>query len=46
MMLGSEGRMNTPGVPAANWSFRYTKEMLDDESREWLKATTKLFGRY
>ena len=45
MMLGSEARMNTPGVAAANWAFRYTQEMLNDECLQWLKATTELFGR-
>ena len=45
MMLGSEARMNTPGVPAANWTFRYTKEMLNEECEEWLKTTTELFAR-
>ena len=45
LMLGSEARMNTPGVAAANWSFRYTQDMLSEERREWLKATTTLFGR-
>ena len=45
LMLGSESRMNTPGVAAANWSFRYTSDMLSEERKEWLKQTTKLFGR-
>ena len=45
MMLGSEARMNTPGVPAANWAFRYTREMLSDECEAWLKATTQLYDR-
>ena len=27
-LLGSEARMNTPGVAAANWAFRYVKEDL------------------
>lgn len=45
MMLGSEARMNTPGVAAANWSFRYTPDMLSPECAGWLKETTSLFGR-
>ncbi len=45
MLLGSEGRMNTPGVAAANWSFRYTPDMLTPERKEWLKQTTCLFAR-
>ena len=45
MLLGSEARMNTPGVPAANWTFRYTAEMLSDECLTWLKMTSALFAR-
>jgi len=45
LMLGSEARMNTPGVAAANWAFRYTQDMLSEERLTWLKQTTKLFGR-
>ncbi len=45
LRLGSEARMNTPGVPAANWTFRYTQDMLSDDKAQWLKATTALFGR-
>lgn len=45
MMLGSEARMNTPGVAADNWAFRYTADMLSAECLEWLKAATTLFGR-
>ena len=45
LMLGSEARMNTPGVAAANWAFRYAKEDLTEHRKEWLKQTTRLFGR-
>ena len=45
LMLGSEARMNTPGVAAANWSFRYTSEDLREDRKEWLRRTTELFGR-
>ena len=45
LMLGSEARMNTPGVATANWAFRYTQDMLSEERLTWLKETTKLFGR-
>ncbi len=45
LVLGSEARMNTPGVAAANWSFRYTEEDLTPDRAEWLLMTTKLFGR-
>lgn len=45
LVLGSEARMNTPGVAADNWAFRYVKEDLTDERAEWLLKTTQLFGR-
>ena len=44
-MLGSEARMNTPGVAAANWAFRYTADMLSQDKADWLKSTTQLFAR-
>ena len=45
LMLGSEGRMNTPGVAAANWSFRYEEKDLTNDRREWLRRTTELYAR-
>jgi 4-alpha-glucanotransferase len=45
MLLGSEARMNTPGVAAANWAFRYTSDMLTDEAGQWLLLTTQLYNR-
>ena len=45
MLLGSEARMNTPGVAAANWAFRYTADMLSQDKADWLKSTTQLFAR-
>ena len=45
LILGSESRMNTPGVAADNWAFRYTKEALTEERCQWLLRTTELFGR-
>ena len=45
LLLGSEARMNTPGVAAANWAFRYVKEDLTEDRSRWLLKTTKLFGR-
>ena len=46
LQLGSEARMNTPGVAAANWAFRYEQEQLNEGwRRDWLKRYTKLYGR-
>lgn len=44
-LLGSESRMNTPGVAAENWAFRYEAQELSQERADWLLQTTKLFGR-
>lgn len=45
LQLGSEARMNTPGVAAANWAFRYEVQDLTQDRAGWLLSTTKLFGR-
>jgi 4-alpha-glucanotransferase len=37
--------MNTPGVAANNWAFRYTSDDLTPERSEWLLRTTKLYNR-
>ncbi len=44
-VMGSDARMNTPGVAAANWAFRYVKEDLSEDRKQWLLSTTTLFGR-
>ncbi len=43
--LGSEARMNTPGVATDNWTFRFQQEDLTEERRDWLLETTRLYGR-
>ncbi len=43
--LGSEGRMNTPGVASDNWQFRFTYDMLNNDIKERLLYLNKLFGR-
>lgn len=45
LVLGSDARMNTPGVAMANWAFRYSKDALTKERCEWLKKTTELYAR-
>ncbi|MDO5346227.1 MAG: 4-alpha-glucanotransferase [Lachnospiraceae bacterium] len=45
LLLGSEARMNTPGVAAANWTFRYTADALTEERKNWLLKTTQLYNR-
>lgn len=43
--LGAEARMNTPGVAAGNWAWRYTEDYLSDGLAQRLRETTILFGR-
>ncbi len=43
--LGEEARMNTPGQPAGNWTWRFTPEMLEEEASSRLAHTTWLYQR-
>jgi 4-alpha-glucanotransferase len=43
--LGSEGRMNTPGLAGGNWTWRYTPEMLTLELVKRLRDMSTLYGR-
>jgi 4-alpha-glucanotransferase len=45
LSLGSEARMNTPGLPGGNWSWRYTPNMLTIELVERLGELTAVYGR-
>ena len=46
LQLDNEARMNTPGVAAANWAFRYEQWQLEEAWRkDWLKIYTKVYGR-
>ena len=45
MYLGNESRMNTPGVAAGNWQWRYTEDMLSQDIQEHLLYVTTLYGR-
>lgn len=45
LQLDTQARMNTPGVPAGNWTFRYEKEDLTSELSQWLVENTRLYGR-
>lgn len=44
--LGSEARMNTPGVGEGNWGWRFTADQLTAEHRTWLAEQTAVFGRW
>jgi len=44
--LGSDARMNTPGVPAGNWDWRLKQGSFSDTLAQQLKELTILYGRY
>ncbi len=43
--LGSEARMNTPGLAEGNWAWRYSETMLTPTICEQLRYLTDLYGR-
>jgi len=43
--LGSASRMNLPGTATGNWEWRFTYDMLGDESRRRLREWTDLYER-
>ena len=45
LSLGSEARMNRPGIPAGNWQWRYTEDALSEFLTERLNNLTELSGR-
>jgi len=45
MSLGTNDRMNTPGIASGWWKFRYTSDMLKPEYNERLTYLTELFNR-
>ncbi len=45
LSLGSEARMNTPGVNTGNWRWRFTSDMLTNEIRDRLKEMAEIYGR-
>jgi 4-alpha-glucanotransferase len=44
--LGSEARMNVPGRPTGNWSWRLRPDQLTDELAKRLRAATREAGRF
>lgn len=45
LSLGSEQRMNTPGVPQGNWRWRFQWELLPGEITEKLARLSECYGR-
>jgi 4-alpha-glucanotransferase len=44
--LGEASRMNTPGKPAGNWSWRFTPSAFEHKSKDRLARLTKLYSRW
>jgi 4-alpha-glucanotransferase len=45
LALGSDARMNTPGKPAGNWTWRFTEELLQRRANPALAHLTWLYQR-
>jgi len=45
MRLDGSNRMNTPGVAAGNWQFRYTKDMLQSDLAGGLNYLAEMYAR-
>ncbi len=45
LMYGSDTRINTPGVAKGNWSYRVTKEQLDNADKEFFKSLNRIYKR-
>jgi 4-alpha-glucanotransferase len=43
--LGSDARINTPGAPEGNWSWRVRADQMDTSRADCLAEMTKLYGR-
>ena len=43
--LGSDARMNTPGNPSGNWSWRVRKDQITPELAQQILRMTTLYGR-
>jgi 4-alpha-glucanotransferase len=46
LRLGSEARMNTPGLAEGNWQWRLRQDQLGDDDLAWLADLTELYRRY
>ncbi len=44
--LGGEGRMNTPGKPAGNWTWRFGEDAFEHRGKDTLAHITRLFQRH
>ena len=45
LQLGSEARMNVPGVAEGNWSWRFSWDQVHPERTSWLRGLAETYGR-
>lgn len=45
LRLGEEGRMNVPGVPGGNWTWRMRPEEAEDAKLTWVNRLARIYGR-
>ena len=45
LMLGKEGRMNTPSISVGNWTYRAPEDYIFKIDRARLKSLTQIYGR-
>ncbi len=45
LSLGSEARLNTPGVPEGNWTWRMHEAEITPDLASRLKELAKAYGR-
>ena len=45
LMYGSDTRINTPGVASGNWSYRVTKEQLENADIGFFKSLNRMYRR-
>jgi 4-alpha-glucanotransferase len=45
LCLGSSARMNIPGKPEKNWTFRITEDILNEHTAQHLQYLAKLYNR-
>jgi 4-alpha-glucanotransferase len=43
--LGTDARMNFPGIAEGNWEWRYQSHALDEHLQQRLKSVTDIYGR-
>jgi len=46
LSLGSENRMNLPGVLGGNWEWRFTQDQIDPFTIARLADLTEIYGRW